>query len=66
MTGAPGHLWVLAWYEGRKLMGVRPAIHVLTEMQVQRPIFTDSRAWEQKVTVPPNGSMEVTFTLSEK
>ena len=47
-------------------MGVRPAIHVLTEMQVQRPIFTDSRAWEQKVTVAPNRSTEANFTLSEK
>lgn len=67
LTGVPpGTYRLVAWHEGWKLTGVRPAIDVLTEKQVQRPIFTDSRRWEQKVTVAPNGSTEVTFTLADK
>lgn len=62
----PGAYTLVAWHEGWKLVGVRPAIDVLTEKQVQRPIFTDPRTWEKKVTVAPNGNSEVNFTLSEK
>lgn len=62
----PGTYTLVAWHEGWKLVGVRPAIDVLTEKHVQRPIFTEPRTWEQKVTVTPNGSSEVNFTLSEK
>jgi hypothetical protein len=29
-------------------------------------VFSDPRTWEKKVTVSPNGSSVVNFTISEK
>lgn len=62
----PGTYTLVAWHEGWGLVGVHPVFDVLTEKPVQRPIFTGPRTWEKKVTVAPNGSSEVDFTLSEK
>ncbi|HTM87313.1 MAG TPA: hypothetical protein VL155_03870 [Terriglobales bacterium] len=61
-----GTYTLVAWHEGWGLVGVHPVFDVLTEKRVQRPLFTDPRTWEKKVTVTPNGSSEVDFTLSEK
>ena len=62
----PGTYTLVAWHEGWGLVGVHPVFDVLTEEPVQRPIFTGPRTWEKRVTVAPNGSSEVDFTLSEK
>ena len=67
LTGVPpGTYTLVAWHEGWKLLGIRPAIDVLTENHVQRPIFTEPRTWQKKITVMPNASSEADFTLSEK
>lgn len=67
LTGVPpGAYTLVAWHEGWGLVGVHPVIDVLTEKHVQRPIFTEPRTWENKVTVLPKSSSQVDFTISNK
>jgi hypothetical protein len=47
------------------LLGQQAAFDVLTQRKIQRPIFSDPRIWQKKVTVDHNGAA-VNFVLSEK
>ena len=62
----PGDYELVAWHEGWQLLRQEATFDVLTERRVQRPVFSDPRVWEKKVTVGPDGSSVVNFTLSEK
>ena len=61
-----GTYQIVAWHEGWGLAGKEQAYDVLTEHSVQRPVFTEPKAWEKSVTVSGNGSATVDFVLSNK
>jgi hypothetical protein len=60
----PGTYQVVAWHEGWGLAGKEQAYDVLTERSVQRPVFTEARAWEHSVAVTANGVSNVDFLIS--
>jgi len=39
---------------------------VMTQVRVQRPIFSDPVEWTKKVTVSANGTASVSFVISDK
>jgi hypothetical protein len=61
----PGEYEIVAWHEGWSLLGQQAAFDVLTQRKIQRPIFSDPRIWQKKVSVDHNGAA-VNFVLSEK
>jgi hypothetical protein len=62
----PGDYEIEAWHEGWKVTGQGAVYDVMTQMRVQRPIFSDPVEWTKKVTVPANGTVEVKFAISDK
>lgn len=67
LTGVPpGEYELMAWHEGWDVMRKEGTFDVLTERRVDRPVFSDPRTWEKKVTVSPSGSAVVNFTISQK
>jgi hypothetical protein len=62
----PGEYEIVAWHEGWKVNRQEQAFDVLTERRVQRPVFSEPRTWEKKVSVHPNSSAVLNFVISEK
>lgn len=62
----PGTYEIEAWHEGWGLVRQESTFDVLTERKVQRPVFTQPRTWDKRVTVNGNDSAVVSFTISEK
>jgi hypothetical protein len=62
----PGEYEIEAWHEGWKVTGQGTVYDVMTQMRVQRPIFSDPMEWTRKVTVPANGTVDVKFVISDK
>jgi hypothetical protein len=62
----PGDYEIEAWHEGWKVTGQGALYDVMTQMRVQRPIFSDPVEWTKKVTVPANGTVDVKFAISDK
>lgn len=62
----PGEYEIEAWHEGWKVTGQGSVYDVMTQMRVQRPIFSDPMEWTKKVTVPANGAVDVKFAISDK
>ncbi len=62
----PGEYEIEAWHEGWKVTGQGSVYDVMTQMRVQRPIFSDPMEWSKKVTVPANGAVDVKFVISDK
>jgi hypothetical protein len=62
----PGEYQIMAWHEGWKLLRQEGAFDVLTEHKIQRPIFSDPRTWEQKVSVGGGQTSVVNFVLADK
>jgi hypothetical protein len=62
----PGEYEIEAWHEGWKVTGQGALYDVMTQMRVQRPIFSDPVEWTKKVTVPANGTVDVKFMISDK
>ena len=62
----PGQYQIVAWHEGWKLAREEAAFDVLTQRKVRRPIFSDPKTWEKKVTVNPNENAVVNFVLGDK
>jgi hypothetical protein len=60
-----GTYQIVAWHEGWTVVGKEKAFDVLTEREVQRPVFTDSKMWEKPVTVSGNQVSVVNFALSK-
>jgi hypothetical protein len=60
----PGQYQLVAWHEGWIVKGKEQAFDVLTEKQVQRPLFSVPRTWEKSITVKPNSRSEVSFVIS--
>jgi hypothetical protein len=67
LTNVPaGEYEIEAWHEGWKVVGQGTAYDVLTQVRVQRPVFSDPVEWTKKVTVPANGTVDVDFAISDK
>jgi hypothetical protein len=62
----PGEYEIEAWHEGWKVVGQGALYDVMTQVRVQRPIFSDPVEWTKKVTVPASGTVSVTFAISDK
>jgi hypothetical protein len=62
----PGQYVIVAWHEGWSVARQESMFDVLTEKQVERPVFNDPKILEQKVTVNPTENAVVNFVLSEK
>jgi hypothetical protein len=62
----PGEYEIEAWHEGWKVVGQGSLYDVMTQVRVQRPIFSDPIEWTKKVTVPANGTSSVNFVVSDK
>jgi hypothetical protein len=62
----PGDYEIEAWHEGWKVTGQGTLYDVMTQVRVQRPIFSDPVEWTKKVTVPPNGTVDVKFIISDR
>ena len=61
----PGTYQIVAWHEGWTVLDKQKAFDVLTEREVQRPVFTESKAWEKSVTVSGNQTSVVNFALGK-
>jgi hypothetical protein len=67
LTNVPPVQYALvAWHEGWEIAREESSFDVLTEKRVQRPIFSEPRTLEKKVTVAPSQTAVVDFLLSEK
>lgn len=67
LTNIPaGQYEIEAWHEGWKVTGQGVVYDVMSQMRVQRPIFSDPVEWAKKVTVPANGTVDVKFIISDK
>jgi len=62
----PGQYVLVAWHEGWEIARQESTFDVLTEQRVQRPIFSEPKTMEKKVTVAPSQTAVVDFLLSEK
>ena len=62
----PGEYEIEAWHEGWKVTGQGALYDVMTQTRVSRPIFSDPMEWTKKITVPPNGNVDVKFTISDR
>jgi hypothetical protein len=62
----PGEYEIEAWHEGWKVTGQGTVYDVMTQIRVQRPVFSDPIEWTKKVTVPANSTVDVKFMISEK
>lgn len=67
LTNIPaGTYEIVAWHEGWDLVGKEHSFDVLTEHSVERPVFSQPKAWEKSVSVPANGTSTVNFVISNK
>ena len=62
----PGDYEIEAWHEGWKVTGEGAVYDVMTQMRVQRPLFSEPVEWTKKVTVPSNGTASVNFVISDR
>lgn len=62
----PGEYEIEAWHEGWKVTGEGAVYDVMTQMRVQRPLFSDPLEWTKKVSVSANGTASVNFVISDK
>jgi hypothetical protein len=62
----PGDYEIEAWHEGWKVVGHGELYDVMSQMRVQRPVFSDPVEWTKRVSVPANGNMTVNFVISDK
>jgi hypothetical protein len=62
----PGTYQIVAWHEGWDVLGRQHAYDVLTEKQVERPVFSEAKTWEKSVSVGASQSSTVNFVISGK
>lgn len=62
----PGDYEIVAWHEGWGVARNEGSFDVLTGKRIERPVFTQPREWEKKVSVEANGSATINFVLSDK
>ena len=62
----PGEYQIEAWNEGWKVVGQGTLYDVMTQVRVQRPIFSEPLEWTKQITVPANGAISVNFVVSDR
>ena len=62
----PGEYQIEAWHEGWKVVGQGTLYDVMTQVRVQRPIFSEPMEWTKKVSVPASGTATVNFVISDR
>jgi hypothetical protein len=62
----PGDYEIVAWHEGWTIAREETVMDVDSHQEVHRPIFSDPKTWEKKVSVPAGGATKVNFEISEK
>lgn len=62
----PGEYEIEAWHEGWKVVGEGAVYDVMTQVRVQRPVFSDPMEWTKKVSVSASGTASVNFVISDK
>ncbi len=67
LTDVPaGQYEIVAWHEGWKLVRNEVTHDVLSQQAVRRPVFSEPRTWEKKVSVATKQTVHVDFVISEK
>jgi len=67
LTNVPAGDYALeAWHGGWKVVGEGAVYDVMTQMRVQRPVFSDPVEWTKKVSVSASGTASVNFVISDK
>jgi hypothetical protein len=67
LTHVPaGDYEIAAWHEGWTILREEAVMDVDSHQEVRRPIFSDPKLWEKKVSVPADGVAKVTFEISDK
>ena len=56
----------MAWHEGWKLLREEAAFDVLSERRIRRPVFSEPKTWEKRVTVDPDETAVINFVLGDK
>lgn len=62
----PGNYQIVAWHEGWDVLGRQHAYDVLTEKQVERPVFSEAKTWEKSVSVGASQPSTVNFVITGK
>ena len=62
----PGEYQIEAWHEGWKVVGQGTLYDVMTQVRVQRPVFSEPVEWMKKVNVPASGTATVNFVISDR
>jgi hypothetical protein len=61
----PGDYDIEAWHEGWHVAREESVMDVDSHQMVNRPIFTEPKTWDKKVTVSSGGTAKVDFQMSE-
>ena len=62
----PGEYEIVAWHDGWKVVRQEAAFDVLTERRIQRPVFSEPKTWEKRVTVGEHQTAVVNFVVADK
>ena len=62
----PGEYELVAWHEGWTIIRQENTVDVLTQQRVGRPIFSEPKTWEKKITVAKDAATTANFVLSGK
>jgi hypothetical protein len=62
----PGEYELVAWHEGWNILHREATFDVLTQRRVERPIFSDPKTWQKRVTVSAGGESTAEFVISGK
>src|SRR3989454_9324594 len=62
----PGQYEIVAWHEGWKVVRQEAAFDVLTQRRIQRPVFSEPKTWEKRVTVREHQTAVVNFVVADK
>jgi len=62
----PGDYEIVAWHEGWSIVREETVMDVDSHQEVHRPIFSEPKTWEKKVSVRAGGTARVAFEISEK
>jgi hypothetical protein len=67
LTGIPpGDYELEAWHEGWRILSEEKVLDVASQVEVSRPIYSQPVTWAKKVSVKPEQTASVDFSISEK
>jgi len=62
----PGEYEIEAWHEGWRIISEEKVLDVASQVEVIRPIYSEPVTWAKKVSVKPEQTATVDFSISEK